>query len=59
MPENKKFGVTAHYGNYLGRSAIGGSAMIRANQNVIVDVGVGVGTGTGSVGGRAGASFFW
>gem|GEM_PF-6915158 len=59
LPENRKFGIAAHYGNYMGRSAIGGSAMIRANENVVVDIGLGVGTGLGSVGGRAGATFVW
>jgi len=59
LPESRKFGVSTHYGNYMGRSAIGGSAMIRANQNVVVDFGIGVGMGTGSVGGRAGATFVW
>jgi hypothetical protein len=59
MPENKKFAITANYGNYNGYSAFGAVGYVRLTDNVYINGGVGVGLNKGDVGGRVGATFAW
>jgi trimeric autotransporter adhesin len=59
IPEGKRFAISAHYGNFRNQNAIGGSAVLRVNNNIFVDAGVGVGLRYSGVGGRAGATFVW
>ncbi len=37
LPENKNFGVSAHYGGFNGQSALGASFMARISDNIVVD----------------------
>ncbi len=59
MPANKKFAITANYGNYNGYSAFGAVGYMRITDNIYINGGVGVGLTKGDVGGRVGATFAW
>ncbi len=59
MPENKKFAITANYGNYNGYSAFGAIGYVKLTDNIYVNGGIGVGLNKGDVGGRIGATFAW
>jgi trimeric autotransporter adhesin len=59
MPDNKKFAITANYGNYNGYSAFGAIGYVKLTDNIYINGGVGVGLTKGDVGGRVGATFAW
>jgi trimeric autotransporter adhesin len=59
MPENKKFAITANYGNYNGYSAFGAIGYVKLTDNIYLNGGIGVGLNKGDVGGRIGATFAW
>ena len=59
LPDNKKFAISTHVGEFRGQYALGGAAQLRVNANTVLDAGVGVGLRNGGVGARAGATFAW
>jgi hypothetical protein len=59
LPDNKKFAIAGHYGQFRGEHALGGVALARVNDFLVVDAGVGVGLKRGGVGTRIGATWSW
>jgi hypothetical protein len=55
----KHFGVSAHFGTFEGKNALGVGGAFRLNDNVTFDGGVGVGLSYHTVGGRAGFNVSW
>jgi hypothetical protein len=59
LPDNKKFAISANWGNFSGENAFGGMAQIRISNNFVANAAVGAGFARGGVGGRVGGTLAW
>jgi trimeric autotransporter adhesin len=59
LPDNKKFAISANWGNFSGEDAFGGMAQFRVSNNFVANAAVGAGFARGGVGGRVGGTFAW
>ena len=59
MPDNKRYAISANWGGYHGTNAFAATALLRINDNIILNGGVGVGLTKGYVGGRVGVTVAW
>ena len=56
LPDNKRYAVSANWGGYHGTNAFAATALLRINDNIVLNGGVGVGLTKGDVGGRVGVT---
>jgi hypothetical protein len=59
LPDNKKFAISANWGNFSGENAFGGVAQLRISNNFVANAAIGAGFARGGVGGRVGGTFAW
>ena len=59
LPDNKKFAISANWGNFSGENAFGGVAQVRISNNFVANAAIGAGFARGGVGGRVGGTFAW
>ena len=59
LPDNKKFAISANWGNFSGENAFGGVAQMRITDNFVANAAIGAGFNRGGVGGRVGGTFAW
>lgn len=59
LPDNKRFAISANWGNFGGENAFGGMAQMRISNNFVANAAVGAGFARGGVGGRVGGTFAW
>ncbi len=59
LPDNKKFAISANWGNFSGENAFGGMAQMRITNNFVANAAIGAGFARGGVGGRIGGTFAW
>ena len=59
MPDNKRYAISANWGGYHGTNAFAATALLRINDNIVLNGGVGVGLTKGDVGGRVGVTVAW
>ena len=59
LPDNKRYAISANWGGYHGTNAFAATALLRINDNIVLNGGVGVGLTKGDVGGRVGVTVAW
>jgi hypothetical protein len=59
LPDNKRFAISANWGNFSGENAFGGMAQMRISNNFVANAAIGAGFARGGVGGRVGGTFAW
>jgi hypothetical protein len=59
LPDNKRFAISANWGNFSGENAFGGVAQMRISNNFVANAAIGAGFNRGGVGGRVGGTFAW
>jgi hypothetical protein len=59
LPDNKRFAISANWGNFSGENAFGGMAQMRISDNFVANAAIGAGFQRGGVGGRVGGTFAW
>jgi hypothetical protein len=59
LPGDKKFAITANWGNFRGENAMSLSAQFRVSDYIVLNGGVAAGFAQGGVGSRAGVTFAW
>ncbi len=59
LPDNKRFAISANWGNFSGENAFGGMAQMRISNNFVANAAIGAGFARGGVGGRLGGTFAW
>ena len=59
LPDNKRYAVSVNWGGYHGTNAFAANALLRVNDNIVINGGIGVGVTKGDVGGRAGVTYAW
>ena len=59
LPDNKKFAISANWGNFSGENAFGGMAQFRVSNNFVANAAVGAGFARGGIGGRVGGTLAW
>jgi trimeric autotransporter adhesin len=59
LPDNKRFAISANWGNFSGENAFGGMAQMRISDNFVANAAIGAGFARGGIGGRVGGTFAW
>jgi hypothetical protein len=59
LPDNKRYAVSVNWGGYHGTNAFAANALLRVNDNIVINGGIGVGVTKCDVGGRAGVTYAW
>jgi hypothetical protein len=59
LPDNKRFAISANWGNFAGENAFGGMAQMRVTDNFVANAAVGAGFARGGIGGRVGGTLAW
>ncbi|WP_156917822.1 hypothetical protein [Bradyrhizobium sp. Cp5.3] len=59
LPDNKRFAISANWGNFSGENAFGGMAQLRLSNNFVANAAVGAGFARGGIGGRVGGTLAW
>jgi hypothetical protein len=59
LPDNKRFAISANYGNFRGQNAASIGGQLRLSENLVANVAFASGLQLGGVGSRAGLTFAW